>query len=203
MTETLRAFVAVDLPQAAAESLVAVQDAIARHGLSIRWVRPENLHLTLKFLGDLPAPMVDAVAHAMDRAVGDAAPMDLMIRGLGVFPGTKRPRVLWAGLHGDTRRLVALHGQLNRTLADAGFAPDVKPFRAHLTLGRPRDRVDARCLADAMAHAGAYAPIGLPVAAVTLYKSRLTPAGPVYTRLRTAVLAGAGRCPKDSGAVGC
>ncbi|MBI9085962.1 MAG: RNA 2',3'-cyclic phosphodiesterase [Desulfobacterales bacterium] len=190
MSQTLRAFVAVDLPRAAVEALAAVQGAVDRHGLSIRWVRPENLHLTLKFLGDLPTDVVDAVARAMDRAVGDAAPLHLTVGGLGVFPGIKRPRVLWAGLHGDTRRLGALHGHLNRALADAGFAPDAKPFRAHLTLGRPRDRIDARGLADAMLQAGTYAPIGLPVEAIALFKSRLTPAGPVYTRLRSAVLAG-------------
>lgn len=191
MGQALRTFVAIDLPRAAVEALTAVQGAVDRYGLRIRWVRPENLHLTLQFLGDVPADVVGTVTHALERAAGDAAPMHLALGGLGVFPGINRPRVLWTGVHGDTRRLAALHGHLNRALADAGFAPDTRPFRAHLTLGRFRERIDARKLADAMAHAGAYAPIDLPVAAIVLFKSRLTPAGPVYTRLRTAALVGA------------
>lgn len=188
MTETLRAFVAIDPPETTIRALAAVQEAFRPHGLKIRWVRPTNIHLTLKFLGDVPADSVAAIVKAMACATGDGPPLNLAVDGLGVFPGLKRPRILWAGVHGDTDRLGALFRRLDGELARAGFPAEAKPFRAHMTLGRIRDRVDSRRLARAMAAVGQYGPVSLPARELVLVQSRLMPAGPAYTRLATAPL---------------
>ena len=189
MSRTVRAFVAVELAQEALETLVRVQEAIAGDGLNIRWVRRENIHLTLKFLGEVPVDRVDAVAGAMGEAARHCPAMVVTVQGLGVFPGMNRPRILWAGLHGDTRALGALHRRLDQALARCGFEPEKRPFKAHLTLGRFRDRVHAKSLAKALTRAESYGPVACDVGCMTLFKSRLTPGGAVYTRLSQTALA--------------
>jgi RNA 2',3'-cyclic 3'-phosphodiesterase len=188
MTGTVRAFIAIELPGDAIAGIRGVQAAVRTHGLDIRWVRPENIHLTLKFFGNIPVQDTGRVAGAMTTATPGIAPLLLAIGGLGVFPGIRSPRVLWAGLSGETVRLGELHGRLDAELARIGFKPERRAFKAHLTLGRPRGRIDPKRLVSAMADAGGYAPIPFTAFGIDLIQSRLTPTGPIYTRLERVLL---------------
>ena len=182
--EKLRTFLAFDLPAEVTRQIADIQRQLAGSGLQLKWVRPENVHLTVKFLGDIPKTDVDQVSAAAAAVTREAAPMNLRLKGLGVFPGMKRPRVLWAGLTGDTRRLIDFHQRLDESLAGAGFPADKREFTAHLTIARLRQSIDPRRLAEAMEAAGQFPETDLPARQLTLYKSDLQPSGAVYTVLR-------------------
>ena len=101
MTETIRAFIAIPIPAPVRACIGGVQTGIRRHGFKMRWVRPESVHLTLKFLGDIPVSDIDRVRPVMGDAAYVFSPFTLCAKGAGVFPGIQRPRVLWVGLGGE------------------------------------------------------------------------------------------------------
>jgi len=184
MPEMIRAFVAIDLPEAVLAAVAAVQKQLSGHRFAVRWVTPRNIHLTLKFLGDIGAGQVAAVGEALAAAVRGTGPFSLAAAGLGVFPGIRQPRVIWAGVVGDTQRLLDLQRAVDAQLAAVGFLPESRPFKSHLTIGRVKDRIDARGLARALAEAGGYETPTFAVEAIVLYRSDLRPGGPAYNPLR-------------------
>ena len=176
---TIRAFIAIHLPPDVQTALGRVTATLGE-GLprgAVRWVRPELMHLTLRFLGDTDVARMPAVGRAMDTAVAGRAPFSLTLDGLGCFPNPRRPRVVWAGLAGDTAPLLALKAALDAQLAALGYPPEDKPFRAHLTLGRVKDERAAQNLALAVP----LPQLVVPVAAIYLMESQLRPDGPIYT----------------------
>ena len=157
----------------------------------VRWVRPQGIHLTLKFLGEILASKVDTVSVAMVGACAAYAPFSLSIRGLGCFPNLRRPRVLWVGVEEPTGVLAALQRDVERALAPLGFPPETRPFSPHLTLGRVKGgaRGKIEVLGDAVGRTKAR--VGeMPVAAIHLMRSDLLPGGAVYTALSVARLGG-------------
>ncbi len=179
-----RLFVALEPPEPVRRRLAAIavelrRDA-GRAGDEIRWVAPENVHLTLQFLGAVPEERVPDVEAVLRDAAAGARPLALEVRGAGGFPNARRPRVLWAGLTGDIAPLAALAAEVGRRLAPLGFPPEERPFSPHLTLGRARDRRGAPGLAGALA--GAAQADGTPWRAseLTLFESHLSPKGPRY-----------------------
>jgi 2'-5' RNA ligase len=181
----LRLFVAVDLPPEARRALGAAQDAFRRRDLaSLRWVRPEGIHLTLKFLGETPAGRLDAIREAVAAAARGRAPFRLALGPLGTFGG-RRPRVLWVAVEGDLDPLHDLQSAVERGLVAAGFSPEERAYSPHLTLARlpqpPRPEI-ARRLAEALAEVepprAAFA-----VEEVVLMRSDLRPGGAVYQQL--------------------
>ena len=191
----LRTFIACCLPARLTDQLAGVQDCLRNLRLPLRWVRPDNIHLTLKFLGDLPPDLLPAVERAMTVAAGCQVPFELRGAGLGYFPGPKRARVVWIGLQGDTLNL----GNLQTTLADelTGLDPDRFPqtrrsFRGHLTVGRVKGRMPLNKALEALKECGGFRSEPFRVNRVALYQSDLRPTGAVYTRLAAAPL-GPGR----------
>lgn len=184
MTDTLRAFVALGLPKAVAPLLGDLQEGLKRHRFAIRWVRPGGIHLTLKFLGDIPAAGIPDIVAALGKAAAGMAPLTLGVKGVGVFPGIKRPRVLWAGLCGETAGLMALQQAVEASLADAGVARDKRPFKSHLTIGRVKGHVPPTRLAEALQAFSIFRSDDFSADAVTLFKSDLQPGGAVYTCLK-------------------
>lgn len=188
-TNVLRAFVAVELPEALLQALAAVQTELVRCGLHARWTPPQNLHLTLRFLGDISAERVQIVAAALNTAAAENETFSLAAEGLGVFPGIRRPRVLWAGLTGATAALVRLQRGLDDRLQAAGFPREARDFHGHLTLGRfsqaPTGGVGDVVSAYASQHFG-----GFEVRELVLFQSDLRPRGAVYTALARAALRG-------------
>lgn len=171
-----RLFIAIDLPPEAKNRLEALQAG------SIPAARPvgrSQMHLTLKFLGD-----VDGAAFRRVRSVlaeVRAAPFVLGLRGVGCFPPRGAPRVLWAGLDAPPE-LAALHGQLEQRLAAAGFPPEERDFSPHITLARFKTRPPGEAVARFLRQHAAFAVAPFPVGEVVLYSSLLRPDGPRYTR---------------------
>lgn len=190
MAESIRAFIAAELPAEVKKAAAAAADYLGRKGLRLRWVRPENMHLTLRFLGDTDRSLVTEVSAAMREAVKGQAPIELSAGGLGAFPNPNNARVVWMGLSGETARLSALAAALEKNLADLGFTPEPRPFAAHLTLGRSRERVDGKQLVRAMEQysAAKREPAAFTLGRLVLFQSDLRPQGPLYTALAEAVL---------------
>lgn len=143
MPDTLRLFVACELPAALLEAIARVQaDLKKRTEMRLRWVRPEGIHLTLKFLGDVEPSHANDIQMALAREI---EPFELTLRPnkLGGFGGN-RVRVVWLGLDGDLEELERLAGTVDEAMADAGFEREGRPFRAHLTLARVPDRAGNR-----------------------------------------------------------
>jgi 2'-5' RNA ligase len=190
-----RLFVALDPPEPVRRRLAALavelrRDA-GRHAEEVRWVAPENVHLTLQFLGAVPEERVAAIEAAIREVAAAARPLSLELKGAGGFPNARRPRVVWAGLAGEVAALGALVADLGRRLAPLGFAPEERPFSAHLTLGRARDGRGAPGLAGALAHAAGADGTPWRAADVTLFESHLSPKGPRYEVILRAPLGGA------------
>jgi 2'-5' RNA ligase len=188
MDDTLRAFIAIELPETVIAALRKVQARLQTYRFKMRWVKTENIHLTLKFLGDIRAGDVRQVQQAVTEGVAGCGPFNLQAKGIGVFPGVKRARVLWAGLSGDTRRLVELQQAIDSRLAEIGIEREKKKYSGHLTLGRSKGRIDPRQLVDAMQQNGGFQSEPFTVDRAVLFQSRLKPDGAVYTRLHTVNL---------------
>jgi len=188
MADTIRAFVALTLPAGIIEHAAGLQSALKAKGMRLRWVKPQNLHLTLKFLGDIPAADAANVGPAMQRASQGTLPLALTVQGMGVFPGIKRPRVLWIGLGGQVEELQQLYSRIEDELAGLGFARENRGFKAHLTLARFKEGVAPHDLLQAFEELGNYAPKPFAAKHLVLYKSDLRPQGAVYTPLTEVLL---------------
>ena len=181
----MRAFVAIELSDDAKRALAALIQSLRERRIDgLRLVRPEGMHLTLKFLGDIDASRVPRIADALVTASARHTPFRLTLADPGFFPNADRARVLWIGVGGDLRPLRDLQRDVDETLATLGFAAEKRPFNPHLTIARMRDsaaRADRRRAADALA---AYPlPHGITISAnaVSLMQSDLRPGGAVYT----------------------
>lgn len=162
----------------------------------IAWVAPGNLHLTLKFLGEIGEARIESVAAALGEAGLAADPFEARIRGLGAFPSADRPRVVWAGVTEGASEMIALARRVDVALAALGFPRDERPFSPHVTLGRVRRPERNPALSDALGGAAARAFGQVRVLSASLMRSELGPRGARYTELATIRL---GRPVFDSG----
>ena len=189
--KSMRSFLALDPPEEILQEIGKVQNRLQKllHG-DIRWVRPEGIHLTLKFFGDISENDVANIATVVERAVEGVKPFTLAIGGAGVFPDQHRPRVLWLGMNGDVPRLLIFQKELERSLQLVGFAPEERPFRPHLTLGRIKSPKGLTGLARVLEKGEEYAAGRFIASGLGLFQSELTPRGAVYTRLKWFPFAG-------------
>ena len=193
MAGTWRLFIAVELPEEALRAIERLQDGLVRTmpGDAVRWVRPEGIHLTLKFLGDVPREQIDGIQAALGEAVRGHPPFALRAEGLGAFPNTRRPRVVWVGVEGDVRRLKELRNDVEEHVAPLGYPTEDRSFTPHLTLGRVQRDASRREL-DAIGMAVETNTVGelarWQVDAVSLMRSELKPTGAVYTEVFAAGL---------------
>jgi 2'-5' RNA ligase len=184
----MRLFAAIDLDERARLAVAAVQAALhpAFERDALRWIRPEQMHLTLVFLGAVSRDQVERISAAMDDPV-EQAPFDLVLQGLGMFPPRGAPRALWIGLREGESQLQELHREIDRRWKRAGADPGSGPFRPHLTLARfrrPRPG-DRHAISDRSAPKHG---VRLRVGHVTLYESVLSSGPPRYTPLARATL---------------
>ena len=187
MVEKVRLFVAVELPDAVKIELDRLVQALkAADTGGLRPVRPEGIHLTLKFLGDVESERVDAVAEALSISAAQHSPFRLELGQAGAFPNLRRPRVLWVGVDGDMEALASLQADVEGELENAGFARDNRDFHPHLTLARVRDgsrpasvRRAAELLIDTSFARGA----DIPVESVSLMRTELRPDGAIHQRV--------------------
>jgi len=188
----IRAFIAADLP----EDLRHALDRVMRHlkselkGVPIRWVPPENIHLTLKFLGEVSQRNLPFLIELLQGEVADQRPFEFGVGGLGAFPDVRRPRVIWVGVKGP-KELHDLHHAVENAMEKIGYARETRPFEPHLTLGRVSRNAspeEVRRVSEVLRAVQVGFLGSALVEEVYLYRSDLRPTGAVYTRLATAPL---------------
>lgn len=188
MSDNLRTFIAIDIPGNILSEIRELQEGIKDYGFKIRWVRPESIHLTLKFLGDIKAVKINEIAEAISKTVVRYTPISLQAKGVGVFPGIKRPQVLWVGLAGQLEPLVSLQKTLDENLETIGFPVEKRPFKGHLTMGRMKAKIDVKKFGDVLMTFRSFESEAFTADRIILYKSELKPSGAVYTELASASL---------------
>ena len=184
----MRTFIAIELPPDVIALIQTVQHQLKSHKLDVKWVKPQNIHLTLRFLGDITAETVASVEKAMAGAVKDIPPFLLTPKGLGAFPGFNRPRVLWMGLDGDLDVLNNLYQRLEEQLEALGFEKEKRPYSGHLTLGRAKGKLDPIKMVDIAGQYKGFSADAFRVKDVILFKSDLKPTGAVYEKRYSAAL---------------
>jgi 2'-5' RNA ligase len=183
MAETARTFIAIELPPQVRAHLADCQQRLRRAGGDVRWVRPDLIHLTLVFLGDVPTDMLADLEKAVREALAPFGALALRVQGAGRFPPRGLPRTIWIGLDETTGRLAALQKALANATAAFAEKKEDRSYTPHLTLGRvksPRGGRDLAGTIDAMA--GVTGP-SLEAREVTIFKSDLSPQGPTHTPL--------------------
>ena len=185
----MRLFIGVELDgavrAAAADVAERLRQRLARAEprLRARWIAPENLHITLWFIGEVPDPRAEAIQDALTRPFGAPA-FPLAIAGCGAFPPSGAPRVLWIGVGEGASGMRRLYGEVGERLAPLGYRPEERPYAAHLTIARIREPVPGSSRAVREILAALPAECGTShVAAVTLFRSHLSPKGAAYEPL--------------------
>ena len=197
MSQEVRAFVAIDLPEPVKEAIGEVVDQLRR--VDLRGVRPVNLngvHLTVKFLGDVSTDNVPKVAEAVSEAVHDAEAFVIEMGGVGVFPNRRSPRTIWAGFEGDVDRLAHLQRRVDNAVAELGFPKERRSFTPHLTLARVRDGAASdtrRSAAEIAERHWKGSGLIVSVNSVGLIRSILSPKGARYEHLANLPLGEARR----------
>ena len=194
MAAHLRMFVALKTSDQLLERLAQIQRQLQARlpAGSVRWTRREQLHLTLKFLGDVPADRVGQLAAAVREAGAGAPPLRLGLAGAGCFPNARSPRVVWIGVNGDLPQLLALQQRIEVAAAGFGDHREEREFHPHLTFGRvaARDFQAARAVGEAVGELE----LGLlgewTADRLYLVRSQLAPSGPTYTDVASVQLRG-------------
>ena len=185
--ENIRTFVALDIPQEIKMELDRLISDLRPLGPDIRWVRAANLHLTLRFLGDIPKGAVSGLAEEIGQNVAGFGAFHISLAGLGAFPNMKKARVIWVGGGQGQERLYQLAPLVEKACIDSGLGHADKPFSSHLTIGRIKFPKGHEKLVAAIEPMHYESPL-FTVDQVTIFKSDLLPAGPKYTRLETVRL---------------
>jgi len=193
----LRTFIAIDVPPAVLDTITRIQNRFKSLGVYASWVKPGNIHLTLKFLGDTDPDRIPGIQAKLTETLAPFAPFRLSLNSAGVFPNTKSPRVLWVGLKDEEGTLETLQTAIEQALESVGFPLEQRPFSPHLTLARikspwgikspkgiksPQGKKELKDELDAVNQEG----IGshpFDVGEIKLYESQLTPKGSIYTVL--------------------
>ncbi len=189
MAETWRLFIALELPAEVLKKLTEAQNDLKRitPARAVRWVDSKGIHLTLKFLGDVPLGQVEVLKEALAEASSGHRRFKLGVEGLGCFPDTRRPRVLWLGVVGDLERLAALQSAVEAKIAPLGYPSEERGFHPHLTLARSHrnaSRDDIAALGRVAEERAKTGPIaGWEVETLSLMRSQLKPDGAIYTQV--------------------
>lgn len=185
----LRTFIAVEVEPAVRSRLVALQETLGRSAGDVKWVEPENLHVTLLFLGEVDERDVTDVCRAVAAVCAARQAFVMSVEGVGSFGNPRRPRTVWAGVAAGARELVELHDALEPPLLELGcYRREDRQYTPHLTLGRVKsDRPNDR-LAEALAQQKNWRGGEGLVREVRVLSSQLTPRGPVYAVLSRARL---------------
>ncbi len=169
----MRAFLAVRVPEAIRRQIVKFESGI-RGDLPVKWVKFENLHVTLKFLGEVADDNVPTAILQAEEVRGRFKPFETSLDGIGCFPDRNNPRVVWIGVKDGAETLTRLQKDLDQSLAALGFESDER-FHPHLTIGRTKKKCDLSSMLD-----GSFSSEKFTVEGYTLFRSTLTPQGPIY-----------------------
>ncbi|MGC8492211.1 MAG: RNA 2',3'-cyclic phosphodiesterase [Syntrophobacteraceae bacterium] len=185
MEPSIRSFVAIDLSETTRRQIGTLIQELRKSEAQVGWVRGEGIHLTLKFLGNVASGLIEEIKPALAREAANTGPIRIEAAGCGAFPGIQSPRVIWVGLRGEIAPLADLARRLEEALVAFGFAPETRPFKPHLTVGRVKGRARLQALQQMLlAHSG-FSAEPFDAAQIVLYKSDLRPDGARYTPIFT------------------
>ena len=187
-TQRIRCFVAIEIPKAIQERLAQIQDTFRKRIGQASWVKPGNIHLTLKFIGEIEQSQLGIIEPALARATKHYHPFALQIGGVGAFPNLTRPRVIWVGVKSGAAEASALARAIDLELNRCGYPLDDKAFNPHLTLARMKGRVDMRPFVDVFRQYDEIDNASIRVNEIALVRSQLDAKGAIYTILKAYAL---------------
>lgn len=184
LQDEIRVFVAIDLPREVRDFLGRISSNLKKAGGDVKWVRPEAIHLTLKFLGEIPRQLLAPIEAELHTVFHVQGRLIIRVSGLGCFPGLRNPRVVWAGLEDPSGSLAPMVSFLESRLEPLGFAKEKRPFSPHLTLGRFKSNKGSRDLIEAIRMGMDVSGPSFTASEAVLFQSVLEPSGAKYTALR-------------------
>ena len=188
--EQVRSFVAIELPRNVKKGLEQIEYQVKQGGYTgIKWVNPEGIHVTLKFLGNISSEQIIEISKGLEETTQEVSPFHLEIAGLGAFPNLRQPRVLWIAISGEVAKLSRLQQKIDSLLASCGFPKESRPFVPHLTLARLKDSMspeERKKIGTFIKSLKLEAGFPFDAEAASLMKSQLTPTGAIYSCLFTA-----------------
>jgi len=187
----MRTFIAITLPKEIGDSLSRLQEQLKTSGADVKWVNPQNIHLTLKFLGEIDDKKLDKVNQILDDVIKDKNNFYIRLSSIGAFPKINFPRVIWIGIDKGDMETKQIAKVLEERVAKTGIPSESRPFSSHITLGRVRSSLNRERLVknlDNLVHNFGEENLEFLVDRITLFKSTLTPKGPIYEVLKEANL---------------
>jgi 2'-5' RNA ligase len=187
----MRAFIALELPKEIKDALAKLQEQLKASAADVKWVQPQNIHLTLKFLGEREDKKIKKISQILEDVAREKDAYTINISSLGAFPGLNSPRVIWVGVDKGEKETKEIAAALEEKIAEAGLPKEERPFSCHITLGRIRSGLNRERLVDKLKNLAQVHPeqaMEFQIKKITLFQSILTPAGPVYEILKTANL---------------
>jgi 2'-5' RNA ligase len=185
----VRSFIALELSDEARVELARIEEALKKSDANVKWVKPESVHLTLKFLGYIDEEKIAPISEKIEKIASGISPFDIALSGIGVFPSWRQARVIWVGIEEGAENVKTLAGQVEEAMAREGFEKEERSFRSHLTLGRVRSPKNKEKL-EKEALSIEVKPAKSHISKIILFKSDLSQKGAVYTPLFTADLSG-------------
>ncbi len=179
----MRTFIAIEIPEDIKRQMGEIQRRLKGAGVDAGWTRPEGIHLTLKFLGEIPEPQVSDIMAALTHAAGGIGGFRLQIEHTGTFPNPRNVRVVWIGVSGDIEKLSKLQVAVEDSMAGLGMEREDRPFTPHLTLGRIKYIRSKESWLKALEEIKDIKLGGFDVNAVSLMKSELKRTGAAYTEI--------------------
>ena len=185
MTQPIRCFVAIEIPEPIQNRLEGIQESLQQQIQKASWVKPGNIHLTLKFLGDVDPADLDSIGGAIESVTMRHRSFSLCLGGVGAFPNLARPRVMWAGVKVGKERVYDLAEDINSALSHCGFSFDTKKFNPHLTIARLKGRMDLRPYTAEYHQYDRIDGAEMTVDTISLVRSQLHPQGAIYSTLQS------------------
>ena len=183
MSNTIRSFLAFDIEDPGViKRLLSIQSKLMHTGATLKLIKAQNIHLTIKFLGDIYPSMIDAIYQKMKQI--SFSPFNIELAGLGAFPKLSYPRIIWVGIKKGKNELIDIFNQLELNLSELGFKPELKGFNPHLTIARVRSSRNKSHLIQVIKEFEAHEFGVENIQYLRLKKSDLTPKGPIYSNLR-------------------
>lgn len=183
----MRAFIAIELSDEIKSALAQIQSHLKYAGADVKWVEKDNIHLTIKFLGEIDEKKCEKVKAALAEVVKSAKSFEISLKDIGVFPKIEFPRVIWASLDKGAKESAELAAKVDEALSKLGFDKETRPFAAHLTIGRVRSPKNKEALKEKIqSYALPSTPYTQFIPSIILFQSTLTPKGSIYAKLYEA-----------------
>jgi len=181
--EKIRSFIAIELSESIKKELAQLQEELKSCSADVKWTKPENIHLTLKFLGSVDEVQINQIKSILDKVASNCKPFKISLFKIGCFPKLDYPRVVWVGIDKGCSDAEAIAKDIEEDLSKIGFTKEKRSFSAHLTLGRVRSGKNRKNLVEKIKSLEFDSSTEMLAKEITLFKSTLTPKGSIYTSL--------------------